>query len=217
MDAAKRIERSVDSLQKIYAVIVGLAIVQAVQVLLFVERGKSAIATWPEIQGRLPAFLGFVAVLVPFFHGLNRHLDRCYLDRTQGKRASSSLLFDFFIFFGESCVLFMIAATIADGLRAFLFIGILLVVDAIWAAICYPIHYRGVKPSVLHWTVINLVTIMLGVLVALVRFMDSQAKVWSLFGLAAARTAADYRLCWGLYFPPQEENAGSTERGGAAG
>src|SRR4051794_39167471 len=78
--ANKSVERSVDSLQKLYAGVVAFAIGQAITRLVLVDRSTDALATWSDLQIRLPAFLAFLVVLVPFFHGMSRHLDECYLE-----------------------------------------------------------------------------------------------------------------------------------------
>jgi len=78
---AERIkERSVDSLQQIYAVVIALAIAQAIQSLLK-DPVSGAVLARIQILVGLPAFVAFLVTLVPFWHGMNRHLDRCYLEK----------------------------------------------------------------------------------------------------------------------------------------
>jgi len=71
---AERIkERSVDSLQQIYAVVIALAIAQAVLSLLKDPFSGTSIVSGQILIG-LPAFVAFLVTLVPFWHGMNRHL-----------------------------------------------------------------------------------------------------------------------------------------------
>jgi hypothetical protein len=81
IDAGKVIERSVDSIEKIYAVVIALAIAQAVQSLLK-EPSGAATLNFERISSGVPSFVAFLVTLVPFWHGMNRHLDRCYLEKT---------------------------------------------------------------------------------------------------------------------------------------
>jgi hypothetical protein len=196
----KRLERSVDSLQKIYAVVIALAIGQSIQTLL-VDRGTSSFASGAELLARAPAFLALLVILVPFYHGMNRHLDLCYIEHAEGQRAEGALLFDFFIFFAESCVLFAVAYAIGAGLRPFMFLGVLLAIDVVWATVSHWIHYTENGPSVLRWAGINAVTIAIGLFVALRQDYGPLAKTWLLLVVAVARTVVDYRLCWYYYFP----------------
>ncbi len=200
LSPAKRIERSVDSLQKIYAVVVALAIGQAIQTVLL-ERTSGRLAATSEWFARAPTFLAFVFVLVPFYHGMNRHLDRCYIEPEQGQRAKGALLFDFLVFFFETAFLFAVANSIDSGLRAFAVLGGLLALDAVWALISHWIHYGGVKPSVLRWSIINAVVIGVGLFAGLTQVYTESVKGWLLLVLAFGRTVADYWACWDFYFP----------------
>ena len=208
MDPAKRLERSVDSLQKIYTVIVGLAIAQAVQALSVADRATNTLANWSDLQGRLPAFLAFAVVLVPFFHGMNRHLDYSYLERPEGEQAQGALLFDFVVFFAQSAILFLIATSIAQKtLAPFVFLAALLALDVIWSLVSHWIHYRTLKASIVRWSIINAVTLALGLALALPTIYEDAAKAWLLLVLAVARTLADYKACWSFYFPPIAKSA----------
>jgi hypothetical protein len=82
----KVVERSVDNVQKIYAVIIALAISQAIQNLLKSPGSTTVDLSLKQVSAGLPAFIAFLATLVPFWQGMNRHLDRCYLEKTAGVR-----------------------------------------------------------------------------------------------------------------------------------
>ena len=190
----KFIERSVDSLQKIYAVIVALSIGQAIQTLA---------VNWSEIPVHLPGFLAFVAIIVPFYHGMNRHLDKCYIERTKNV-VQGGLIFDFIVFFVLSSLLFVFSASIKSGLHSFMILGGLLAVDSIWALISHWIHYRGFTPSVLRWAVINGITLVVAVFVYFPQIYADDIKSWLFLILAIIRTVCDYKLCWDFYFPKSE-------------
>jgi hypothetical protein len=201
LSADKRTERSVDSLQKVYAFVISLALVQAIQIVL-VDRATMDFVDLQTLLDRAPAFFGLLFVLVPFYHGMNRHLDICYIENAEGQRAEGALLFDFAVFFIDSCLLFTVAYSIGHELRPFLFLAILLGVDVIWSSISHWVHYTSAEvPSVKRWSVINTVAIVLGVFVGLVQWYSPASKAWLLLVIAAGRTVCDYGFCWGFYFP----------------
>lgn len=80
MTSEKALERSVDSLQRIYTVIVALAVASSIKSLT-IDKASDALLKSPDILAGLPVFLSFLVTLIPFYHGMNRHLDTCY---TQG-------------------------------------------------------------------------------------------------------------------------------------
>lgn len=196
----KRIARSVDSLQKIYSVVIALAIGQAIQTLL-IDRAIGALAPPGVILARTPAFLALLAILVPFYHGMNRHLDVAYIERPEEQRAEAALLFDFIVFFFESCLLFAVAYSIGPGMAAFGFLGTLLAVDMLWALVSHWIHYSQDKPSVFSWSAINAAAIVLGLFVGFTQYYSPTVKSWLLLVIAIGRTALDYWFYWQFYFP----------------
>ena len=199
IDKDEILKRSVDSLQKIYAVVIALAIGQAIQTLVL-DPGTHAFTFDPKTIYHLPAFLAFVVVLVPFYHGMNRHLDSCYIENVS-QAPVGALLFDFFIFFVEASLLFAVAPSVRAGLDSFMFLGILLVADIFWALVSHWIHYREISPSILRWAVINFITIVASLSVVLRNDYEESSKMWLLFLLAVARSVADYWSCWAFYFP----------------
>jgi len=59
-------------------------------------------------MGTDAGLVAFLVTLVPFFHGMNRHLDHCYLEK-EPPVLHGALLFDFSIFFLEAGFLFAAA------------------------------------------------------------------------------------------------------------
>lgn len=199
--AEKRTERSVDSLQKVYAFVISLALVQAIQIVL-VDRTTMDFVDFQTMLERTPAFVALLLVLVPFYHGMNRHLDVCYIENLDGQRAEAALLFDFAVFFIDSCLLFAVAYSIGHDLRPFVFLGILLGVDVVWSAISHFIHYTLTEVrSVKRWAVINGIAIGAGLFVGLNEWYGPASKAWLLLVIALSRTVCDYAFCWSFYFP----------------
>lgn len=202
----KLIERSVDSIQKIYAVVIALAISQAIQSLLKEPSGVSVV-NLKEFFSGLPAFVAFLVTLVPFWHGMNRHLDRCYLEKTSNV-VQGALLFDFVVFFIESSLLFAAGWSLRAGIQTFFYLGALLGVDMIWAITSHQIHFAGRRSHAKRWSAINLGAI--AVAFGIVEF-PFENKPLVLMAIAVLRTILDYGLCWNFYFPSPEDKAiGST-------
>lgn len=192
-------ERSVDSLQQIYAVVIALAVAQAIQSLLK-GPARSAILGYDQIRFGLPPLVAFLVTLVPFWHGMNRHLDRCYLEKKADIRLGA-LLLDFMTFFVEAALLFAAAWSLRSGIWSFVCLGALLAVDMLWGFISHQIHFPGLRSHVRRWSAINVVAIAVGVLVVLFPFAS---KPTVLMALAVVRSSVDYWLCWDFYFPVRQ-------------
>lgn len=183
-------------MQKMYAVVVALAIGEAIKALLKASASEELLASGQVIQG-LPVFIAFVVTLVPFYHGMNRHFDHCYLEKTSTV-VQGALLLDFGVFFLEASILFAVAWSLRAGLRGFYLLGALLGVDMLWGVVSHFIHYSTEKPSILRWSVINLIAIGLASGVA---FYPTDRRPVMLMLIAILRTVADYYFCWTFYFP----------------
>lgn len=191
-------ERSVDSLQQIYAVVIALAISQAIQSLLK-DPARGTVLGVDEIRLGLPPLVAFLVTLVPFWHGMNRHLDRCYLEKKESVR-QGALLLDFVTFFVEAGLLFAAGWSLRSGIHTFIYLGALLFVDMLWGFISHQIHFPGHKSHVRKWSAINLAAIALAVPIIAYPFMW---KTTVLMALAIVRSIVDYGLCWDFYFPAQ--------------
>jgi hypothetical protein len=66
-------EGTVRNLQELYTVAVGIALALAVQELI------NGSVEEPIEWSRVPAFIGFLATLIPFYHSAMRHLDEVYI------------------------------------------------------------------------------------------------------------------------------------------
>jgi hypothetical protein len=206
-----KIQRSVDSLERLFSVVVGLAVTIAVQKILFdpnntlYEWYDTTNNTYPFLKhllDRLPAMLAFIVSIVPFYHGMNRHLDRTYIEKDVAATKEGYLVIDFFIFFIESCILVTLASLVSSGDKLFLVLGVLLIVDAVWCFATHGIHYGSVTPSTITWGWINLIAfVALLVVYFLQLFPAGATRSWILAIVACCRTIADYKTCWKFYFP----------------
>lgn len=211
LDRKAKIQRSVDSLERLLSVVVGLAITVAVQRILFDAKGN--LHVWYDVPNksypflailldRLPAILAFIVSIVPFYHGMNRHLDRTYVENDVPETKEGFLVVDFFVFFLEACFLVALASLVASGNEIFLILTVLLLLDAGWSFATHGIHYGKIKPSTIMWGWINTIAVFLLLLFYFSQiFPAGSTRNWALCGVAVVRTLADYKFCWPFYFP----------------
>ena len=189
------IARSVDSLQKIYAVIIALAIGNLANVVL---RDLNEISELDTVVPYLPVILSFFLTIVPFYHGMNRHLDICYIEN-EDSFSKGSLIFDFFIFSFEALSFLVLSFFIKTGLAAFAILGFILVFDTLWSYISHWTHYNHIKPTTRIWAYINAITVCVGFLIYSLDFILNKEILFLI--LFILRIFFDYKLGYRFYFP----------------
>ncbi len=198
MTSEKSVERSIDTLQRIYSVIAALAINEGLKRVFLGPDGKLDFHA-----DQLPEFIAFVFTAVPFVHGMNRHLDKTLsTSRKENRpRLLSFLLVDFFIFILESALLFVLGISIISDGHFFQWFVALLVLDIIWSLATWPIT----KSVVIQWLVVNLVAAAVCLmLIYCIPWIPAWLKQWLLGMVAVLRTVADYKFAWSFYFPQDE-------------
>jgi hypothetical protein len=193
----KVIERSVDSVSTIYAIVIALALTQSIQTLIARDPNGGADLSLSKFLTGAPAFLAFLVTLVPFWHGMNRHLDRCYLEKPDTP-VQGALLIDFGVFFVEASLLFVSGWSLRTGLVSFYSLGLLLTVDVIWGFISHQIHFPRQKSHVKKWAMINFLAGFVALCIVAYPFAH---KAWILMVVAIGRSVVDYGFCWDFYFP----------------
>jgi hypothetical protein len=196
MTPEKSIERSVDTLQRIYAIIVALAVNEGIK-RVFLKGGAADLEVHTD---HIPHFITFLFTAVPFVHGMNRHLDKTLTIIAEDKKPKlfKVLVFDFAIFLIESCVLFLLAASVMSDIFFFRLWMTLLVIDLIWSFITWPIT----KTVVLGWASVNIIAVILSIItIYFSDWLDQAIKIWVLTSIAVLRTVFDYIFAWSFYFP----------------
>jgi len=188
------LERTVDSIATIYAVVIALAISESIET-LFAGNLHSAADLLSKFRTGSPAFIAFLFTVVPFWHGMNRHLVRCYLER-EGNVKQGPLLFDLFTFIIESILLFVAGWALRPGVVSFICLGVLLLIDSVWGLASHVIHPPFLESHVLRWVLINVIAVGLGYVA-----YRLSGSLWILAFFAVARTITDYKLGWRFYFP----------------
>jgi hypothetical protein len=196
-------ELSVVNLQRLYAIVMSLAIAESLRRLLS-DYGNS---------GSLPAFASSVAVVsllitaVPYFHGANRYLEAMYITG-ESQVNSGTLMVDFVALFVEGLIFFVLAVVI-DQTRVFVTIlALLFLFSSVWIGVRYVAAIKGRKPPVIvSWPIANLVAA-----ICLLTLVWSELPRWSpwppaifmsvaLGVTSLARTVYDYYSGWDFYMP----------------
>jgi hypothetical protein len=209
MDSKKPLERAVDSLQRIYSLILALSIGQAISILVLDPATKQLIPlTADKIFSSdgvnffghiLPVAIAFFVTIIPFHQGMNRHLDFHYIERTD-PNVSFGLFLDFVFFMFEGGIFFAIASSVRLPAQATTFFGLLLFVDIIWALVAMLAHRTRDRP-LSKWPGINFAALIVGVGILAFNFFSLEWKGWLLASLAVGRTVWDYTSSWSFYFP----------------
>jgi len=197
---------SVEHLQELYTVSIGLALTVAVERL------------FPgELHGGLHnvavvGFVAFLATVLPFYHGALRHLDNMYRVG-QNQRSGGGLLFaDFLALFTEACLLIAMAASLDRPRRVLILLLLLLLLDIVWLEFFVRVAAPRIRPDAVAktwghraWVLVNTPFLILGVLLLLLHGGGAEEGALGLAslvgGLALARTVVDYAWSWRFYFP----------------
>jgi len=190
----KALERSVDSLKNIYTIIIALAIGNSINKLF-----STNVTDYFSIDfaNKLLVLLAFFVTVVPFFHGMNRHLDECYINKNA--KAQGFLLFDFLVFCFEAIIFVAFANRYTNGLEGYYILALLLSIDAIWSVISHIIHYSIINTGTFKWVFINFFVLLIGCI--MFWFKKGQNLIFLFSVLAIIRTVLDYIWCWKYYFP----------------
>jgi|GEM_PF-1439221 len=202
-------ERSVSNLQRLYVIVVSLAVTQHLRHLidLVIQVG---FVNFSKYYSDLFIFISFIFIVVPFFHGANRYLDATYVTGERFGKAHG-LLVDFVALFGQGMILYIMAIVASNREIFYTMLAILLFLDTLWVMltrVTVEVESRQ-QPHYWRWARING---LVGTAILLVAWSD--LKFWErwpveliknvlLLGLVAARTVYDYVLVWDFYYPVQ--------------
>lgn len=185
---------SVKHLQALYGAVAGLCLAIAVERLL----------QSPDFEStKVLLLLGFLSTIVPFYHGTLRHLDDAYVSGVNPAPRPTAVLIDFFVLFGEGCILLLMAASLNNVTRyAFAFCS-LLIVDIVWALLfARMVADNGRSWAHLKWLRVNVLTLpFVGVIgVATLTFDLGRTLTSAVLALTCViRTAWDYKGSWRFY------------------
>lgn len=187
--AREAMDKSVESLKRFYAIIIGLAVTEALR-RTFTDHATGTFST----QGLLiPQFISLLITIIPFFHGMNRHLEHYYI-LDPNEPSDGAMLFDFFSFVLQSCAFFCLATMMGNPVAFAWCLLAIVAADVLWTVITKLIH----RSSAAAWAVVNIIyTIALLILI----LQDLKGLPVIVAVITTLRTAADYRFSWSFYFP----------------
>jgi hypothetical protein len=204
MDAVEEArKRSVDNLQRLYTVVISLAVTELLKRLL-VDPSTRAFKTPSLIEGTM--LISFVFTIVPFYHGANRYLDATYVTKERTPQ-NDALMIDFVFLFGEALLTFALAMSCGNIQNYYLLFILLLLYDLIWV---FSTQYtskpnEGADSSYKKWLVINVIAIVIIFLLGWSKYTSlwPNDDVRSLFlvAMGVLRTILDYVVAWKFYFP----------------
>lgn len=208
-EASPAQKSAIDALQKFYGLIVAIAFTGGVK--KFIDSFQMSGWDANQISETL-LFMAFVATIVPFYHGMERHLFETHVARNDinwGKNGRpSNILLDIFTFMIEGALLFSIGQNI-DAPKTFLWLwSLLLVVDIIWSLIVWN-YQKGTRPI---WARNNLIWLIVAWIAwsltppvfSFLSWNDPWVPVVQTLVVAVSetlRSVFDYKAHWHFYFP----------------
>lgn len=191
--------RTVDALQRVYAMVIALALTTAVK--LLVETLGIVARTSPSQADRVTTillFVAFLSTLVAFYHGMNRHLDDTFVIGGGAIPRRLPLLIDIFVFLVEGALLAVMASTITVPFAFLCSWSVLLAVDIVWGLYVYLVVKRTAPAK---WVGNNSAFLICAWVSWLFIFPASGALIAVIETL---RSGIDYRLNWAFYFPRRD-------------
>jgi hypothetical protein len=193
----EQLKRSIDSLQRLYTIVIGLAVTEALRGFL----SPPALPVEPWWANWRPLAVLLLTV-VPFYHGANGHLDQTYLYGFEGQRREKryALLIDFAVLFLEGILFFALALSLSDFGRFVKEFQALLLLDVIWAVIVILTGPSSKDAAhAMKWAGLNLAAVVAVTFVQDTAILVAGSRPKWVLGIALLRTVADYGLCWNFY------------------
>lgn len=202
-------QRSVDNLQRLYTVIIALALTKAVELLVVKATLNSVAQSTIGFLGSIvssntfPMFAALAFTVTPFYHGANRFLDDTYVFNPNPPKPHLNM-FDYAVFFGEALLFLLMALTLDNGSVFFGFYLCLLLVDFIWAFLIVAPSDRDGTGCAKKWGWLNLGCLVLVMVLLSLQFQSEARRFQILSAIAVLRTILDYKLCWKMYWVPSD-------------
>jgi hypothetical protein len=201
-------KRSVDNLQRLYTVVISLAVTESLRKLLVNFSINGTVAGYKEWL----MFVSLIFTVVPFYHGANRYLDATYVTEERSAK-HHALMVDFVMLFFEGMLFFGLAMVMANEALFYTVLGGLFLLDILWvgATNLTATGDEDKMPGFKIWASINFLAML-----ALLFFVWSNLLNWdfwssetvrsiALVGVAIARTIWDYIRVWRFYYPADSE------------
>jgi len=191
------LERSVNSLQWFYTMVLSLAVVHSVQQLISYDVGTKALHLNYEY---IHNFIVFLAIVIPFHQGANRYLDETYVSAKMNLNEFTGII-DFLFFFFEGMVFYVMAIFIQNNLYFYWSTILVFGVDVIWLCFVYYSN-KELFSKIKWWLILNVIAVVLIFLIIISNIVLDDPEKWYLLAfLLLLRTFFDYKLTWPFYWP----------------
>jgi hypothetical protein len=199
------ISRSLTALERLYAVLVGLALTNGVRHLgdYLMNHGAAALVSSQWIAAAA-CYLGLALTVVPFYNGVNTHLDKTYRFYPDDRPPQPKwLAFEFLLLFVEAALFFAMSQSLFKPKAFAVFALALFCTDVIWALLvrfCTTAS-DDTQTQVHDWLIRNGVTVLITGAILFASVMTSDLVTAIALGVVlVVRTVFDYMKNGQAYF-----------------
>jgi hypothetical protein len=198
--SAAAMKSSIDSLEKLFGILLALAIGEAFKQFVSDRNEPGARKIHWD---RLFALVSFLVLIVPFSHGMTRYFYDAYHDPPAGYWLH--VVRDVVVFTAEGGLFFVLSRSLSskEWRKFFSTAAILLLLDIGWGSW---VAAQG-NHAVLKWVRVNVVatTLLAGMIVIWRKLKETADNRVAAVGMALmiGRMLADYYFNFDFYFPPQ--------------
>ncbi len=204
--------RSIDNLQRLYTVVISLAVTELIKNVLPTITKPGNYAEWLTT-------IALLFTVVRFYHGANRYLDATYVTGERSASSKHSLLLDFVVLFVEGLLIYSLSFFWNRESLFYTILALLLLVDCAWILITGLHTDDKSDPASLYkkWGLLNLVVALL--LIVPVYSLKLAPTVLPMYksvffcALAVVRTVIDYWGSWRFYYPYYESGTDDLSNG----
>ena len=204
------VTRSIDSLQRLYTIVVGLALTLALSGYLNPPPALNTSGATVPAETHIAVLLIMIVTLVPFYHGANRHLDATHVFVAENDAPPRyALMIDFCALFAEGIFMVMMGLSIVNEGRFLSLFSVLLLIDIGWAAFArFTVRTEPGRKATAKWFWINIVAVSVLYVVRVTPLLPPENRLTGALGVASLRTLVDYVLCWDFYVPAPRSSGG---------
>jgi hypothetical protein len=217
VDADKSALRTVDCLQRLYALLLALATAEAFKKFVGPHAatspssagGEGSLIAFDVHWDLLPQLITIVLTVAPFFHGMHRHLDQAYGEPIPRDRWWMRLYFlvDFLLSWIGFALFFTLQMTMPDPRSFSAVLALIFLVNAIWSiGMCF-VGHDPKKQYVFGWLALNSLCAIAASMLAGVAPREWQS--YGCLGIALFHFVIDYGCFWKIYFPEPDKKPGT--------
>ena len=192
-------KRTVEGLQRLYAIVVALALTTGIRVLLESTGIIKDVNQDINQSESIFLFIAFLITLIVFYHGMNRHLEDTFLINNKYERRREGLPIDILVFIIEGGLFVTMAFAITDPKLFFYSWSLLLAIDIVWSILVYLIQ-NSERPL---WALNNFIFL---IAAWISWFYIRQGDVIAIAVIQILRNITDYSMYWWFYFPETEKD-----------